>query len=127
MFNLALICDAAASAAPEVAAPAAAPADPATQVAEQPNVLMQFLPIFLILIVFMFFMSRGQKKQQMKRQEMLDRIAKGDEVLLASGIYGKVAEVSQEDLVVEIAGGVVIKVAKAGIANVVTEEEPKTK
>lgn len=127
MFNLALICDAAASAAPEVAAPAAAPADPATQVAEQPNVLMQFLPIFLILIVFMFFMSRGQKKQQMKRQEMLDRIAKGDEVLLASGIYGKVAEVSQEDLMVEIAGGVVIKVAKAGIANVVTEEEPKTK
>ena len=121
MFNLALICDAAANGGEAVAATDAAAATSAL------HPLMRLAPIFIILIVFMFFMSRGQKKQQMKRQEMLDRIAKGDEVLLASGIYGKVSEVRQDDFMVEISGGVVIKVAKAGIANVVPGEEPKTK
>lgn len=116
MFNFALIADAAATTATETAG-----AQPAA-----PNPLMQLAPIFIILVVFMFFMSRGQKKQQMKRQQMLDQITKGNEVLLSSGIYGKVDEVRQDDFMVEISGGVVIKVAKAGIASVITEEE-KTK
>ena len=57
-----------------------------------------------------------------KRQEMMDKITKGTKVLLTSGIYATVAEVHEKAMIVEIASGVKIKVAKAGVADVVTEE-----
>ncbi len=85
--------------------------------------LLSFMPIILIMIVFMFFMSRSQKKQQQKRQEMLDSIVKGTEVMLASGMYGKVDSVLADAFIVEIAPNVKIKVAKAGIAEVVVKDE----
>jgi preprotein translocase subunit YajC len=72
-------------------------------------------------------MSRSQKKQQAKRQQMIDQITKGTEVLLTSGIFGKVAEVEAQEMIVEIASGVKIKVAKSAIANVVVPEETENK
>jgi preprotein translocase subunit YajC len=68
-------------------------------------------------------MSRSQKKQQAKRQQMIDQITKGTEVLLTSGIFGKVAEIEEQEMIIEIASGVKIKVAKSAIANVVTAPE----
>ncbi len=85
--------------------------------------LMSFMPIILIMIVFMFFMSRGQKKQQQKRQQMLDSIVKGTEVMLSCGIYGKIDSVAEDFFIVEIAPNVKIKIAKAGIAEVIVKEE----
>ena len=58
-----------------------------------------------------------------KRQEMMDKIAKGSKVLLTSGIYGVVDAVHDDSMVVEIASGVKVKVAKAGVADVVTDGE----
>ncbi len=84
---------------------------------------LQMLPFILIFVVMIFFMNRSQKKQMQKRQEMMDKIAKGSKVLLTSGIYGVVDAVHDDAMVVEIANGVKVKVAKAGIADVVTEGE----
>lgn len=82
---------------------------------------LQMLPFILIFVVMIFFMNRSQKKQMQKRQEMLDKITKGTKVLLSSGIYGTVDAVQEDAMVVEIATGVKIRVAKAGIADVVPE------
>ncbi|MDD3886813.1 MAG: preprotein translocase subunit YajC [Victivallaceae bacterium] len=78
--------------------------------------LMTMLPLILVFGVMMFFMIRSQKKQARERQAMLDRVVKGARVLLQSGIYGNVAEVRENVLVVEIAEGVKIEVAKSGVA-----------
>ena len=75
-------------------------ADAAAQ--PKPNPIMQMLPIILIFVVFMFFMSRSQKKQQLKRQQMIDQITKGTEVLLTSGIFGKVVEVAEQEMIIEV-------------------------
>ena len=80
--------------------------------------LTMWLPFILIFVVMIFFMSRSQKKQMQKRQEMMDKIAKGTKVLLTSGIYGTVDAVNENSMIVEIASGVKIKVAKAGIAGI---------
>ena len=94
---------------------------------QQPNPLMSILPFILIFVVMIFFMNRSQKKQQARRQEMMDKITKGTGVWLNGGIYGKVAEVRDDFFMVEIADNVKIKVNKAGVANVDIPEETSGK
>jgi preprotein translocase YajC subunit len=84
----------------------------------------QFLDnLIFSVIVFMFFMSRSQKKQQQKRQDMLNALVRGKEVMLANGIYGKISEVKENTFIVEIASGVCVEVAKNGVAEVIEQQE----
>ena len=85
------------------------------------SVLMDFLPIIIIIAVFYIFIFRGNKKQQQKRQEALDRIVKGSPVMLNSGVFGKVVEVREKEFLVEIAENVRVLVIKNGV-NPVEEE-----
>lgn len=85
------------------------------------------MPILIVMAVFMFFMTRSQKKQQQKHQSMIDHIVKGTKVILASGICGVVDEVKDNEFVVEIADKVKVRVVKNGIANVVEEEKAEEK
>ena len=94
---------------------------PKKETPAQPSMWLQMLPFILIFVVMIFFMNRSQKKQMQKRQEMMDKITKGTKVLLSSGIYGTVDAVQEDAMIVEIASGVKVKVAKAGVADVVTE------
>ena len=82
----------------------------------QGNPWMSMLPFILIFVVMIFFMNRSQKKAMAKRQEMMDKIVKGTKVLLTSGIYGTVDAVQEDSMIVEIAAGVKIQVAKSGIS-----------
>jgi len=124
-------------AAAESAAPAkvAAPAPQTTQRTEVPagtaanapqpqqaNPWLSMLPFILIFVVMIFFMNRSQKKTMQKRQEMMDKITKGTKVLLTSGIYGTVAEVREDAMMVEIADNVRIRVNKSGIAEIEAPE-----
>lgn len=101
-----------------IATAAAAAAPQAKQ-----NPFASMIPVFLIVIVFMFFMSRSQKKQQQKRQDMLNALVRGKEVMLGNGIYGKISEVKENTFIVEIAPGVCIEVAKSGVAEVIEQQE----
>ena len=80
------------------------------------------MPILLI-VAMIFIFSRSNKKQQQKRQEMLDRIVKGSRVMLNSGVYGKISEVREKEFLVEIAENVKVLVVKNGIASVEDENE----
>ena len=82
--------------------------------AEQ-NPIMSFLSIILIFVVFYFFMIRPQMKRQKELRNFRDALQKGDKVVTTGGLYGKVHEVADYYVMLEIAHDVKIKVDKAAI------------
>ena len=80
-----------------------------------PNMIMQLLPFLLIIVVFYFFMIRPQVKRQKELRKYRENLKKGDKVVTTGGIYGKVTEVKDSHVMIEIAENVNIKVDKAGI------------
>jgi preprotein translocase subunit YajC len=75
------------------------------------------LPV-LLLVVFYFLLIRPQNKRAKEQKEMLSKVAAGDEVATTGGILGKVTEVGDQFLTLEIAKGVSIKLQKFQIAQV---------
>jgi len=69
------------------------------------------LPV-LLLVVFYFLLIRPQNKRAKEQKEMLSKVAAGDEVATTGGILGKVVEVGEQFLTLEIASGVNIKLQK---------------
>jgi len=107
------------------AAQAAAPAaGNAAGQATQTNPFGMLILMTGAFILMFWMMSRSNKKQQQKREELLDSIVKGTEVMLASGIYGKVSAVQDKIFTVEIADRVFVKVNRAGIHDVIKPEAP---
>ncbi len=77
--------------------------------------LMSFLPIILMFVVLYFLMIRPQMKRQKEQKAMIDAIAKGDEVVTAGGIVGKVTKVADAYITLEVAEGTEIAMQKASI------------
>ena len=83
----------------------------------------------LILLAAMFallwvLLIRPQRRKQMEQQQLLASIEPGDEVLTVGGIYGIVTEIDEDDdLIVEIAEGIRVRVARRAAAGVVKPEE----
>lgn len=99
----------------------AAPAAPAQPSGE--GSMLMLVPLFVIFIAWIWFMSRTQKKQQKKRQEMIDSMQKGSNVVIGGGIYGKIVEVKDKTFVVEIAKDIKIEVLKSGVNALLDEEQ----
>jgi preprotein translocase subunit YajC len=82
------------------------------------------LAIFVIFIAFFYFVAiRPQSKQRKAHQAMMNTLAKGDVVMLASGIYGKVKRVDDTVVVVEVAKGVTMKVVRRAIADIIRDSD----
>ena len=79
------------------------------------NPLMSMLPLLLIVVVFYFFMIRPQMKRQKEVRKFRESLAKGDKVVTTGGIYGKIVEVKETTVILEIAKDVDIVVDKNGI------------
>ncbi|HEY2073189.1 MAG TPA: preprotein translocase subunit YajC [Gaiellaceae bacterium] len=85
---------------------------------------------FLLIVVafaFLYFvLIRPQKKRQLQARQVLDSVKVGDEVITAAGIYGRVTELHDDDLLVEIAPQVTVRVARRAIGGVVPPaDEPE--
>lgn len=79
------------------------------------NPLMSFLPLILIVVVFYFFMIRPQMKRQKEIRKFRESLAKGDKVVTTGGIYGRIIEVKETTIILEVAKDVHIKVDKNGV------------
>ena len=82
---------------------------------QQSNGLMNFLPLILIIVVFWFFMIRPQNKKQKEIANFRKNLEVGQSVITAGGIYGKIKEIEDNTVIVEIASSVKIKVDKNSI------------
>ncbi len=80
-----------------------------------PSPLTSLLPLLLIIVVFYFFMIRPQVKKQKELKNYRSSISKGEKIVTTGGIYGKVMDVKDQTLTVEIADNVRIKVDKNAV------------
>ncbi|RCH54030.1 preprotein translocase subunit YajC [Mucilaginibacter hurinus] len=76
----------------------------------------QFIMLILIVVVFYFFMIRPQMKKQKDQKKYVDELKKGDKVVTTAGIHGKIADVADTTILVEVDNGVKIRFDKAAIS-----------
>lgn len=79
-----------------------------------------FLPLIIILALLWLVLLRPQQKRAKNRREMLSRLEVGDEVLMSSGVYGRIASFDEQTVLLDIADNVRIKVTRDSIAERIT-------
>ncbi len=77
---------------------------------------MSFLPFLLIMVVFYFFMIRPQVNRQRAEQKFQEELKKGDKIITAGGIYGKITGVQEKKVIVEISDNIKISIEKNSIS-----------
>ncbi len=84
-----------------------------------------FLPLILIFGIMYMLLIRPQQKKMKDLKAMIEAVRRGDQVLTAGGIIGKVVKVGDDNVLeVEIAEGVKVKIAKHTITQVMSKTEP---
>jgi preprotein translocase subunit YajC len=101
-----------------VIAPAAAQAATAAPAAQPGGAMIQFAMMAGLVIVFWFLMIRPQMKRQKEHRDLLGKLVKGDEVLTSGGVAGRVTDVGDNFIGVEISDGVVVKMQKGAVSAV---------
>jgi preprotein translocase subunit YajC len=78
--------------------------------------LMDYIPLVLIVVVFYMFMIRPQLKKQKEQKKFRESLAKGDKVTTIGGLHGKVTEVKDNVVMLEVAPNVIFKVEKSAVS-----------
>ncbi|MBL8666623.1 MAG: preprotein translocase subunit YajC [Rhodospirillales bacterium] len=99
--------------------------DAAPAAAAGPDAMLQFLPIILIFVVFYFLLIRPQQKKLKVHKEMLGALRRGDRVVTGGGIIGTITKVVDDnEVLLEIAEGVRVRVQRPMISGVLAKTEP---
>ncbi len=89
------------------------------------DMLTSIAPLALIFVVFYFFLIRPQQQKAKQQRAMLEAIRRGDRVVTAGGVIGTVAKVvSNEELLVDIADNVRVRVVRSTVSQVLAKTEP---
>ena len=96
-----------------------------TGIFDNQSALIQFLPLVLIFVVFYFLLIRPQQRKAKDHKTMLDALRRGDRVVTGGGIIGTVARVDNpEEVTVDIADGVRVRVLRSTITSVLAKPDP---
>jgi preprotein translocase subunit YajC len=95
-----------------------AQAAPAAAGGSTESTLLSLLPLVLMFVVLYFIMIRPQMKKQKEHRAMVEALAKGDEVIIAGGVLGRVAKLGDSFINVEVAGNVELQVQRASVLQV---------
>lgn len=93
--------------------------------ATQSGGMMSFLPLILIVIVFWFFMIRPQMKRQKELRKYRESLQKGDKVMTTGGIFGKIVEINDFTVIIEVESQARLKVSKEAIVKDMTDVPAK--
>ncbi len=104
------------------ASPAYAQAAGATQSGLAPY--LQFVPLVAIFVIFYFLMIRPQQRRMKEHRAMLDSVKQGDEVVTGGGLIGKVTKIKDDELEVEVAPTVKLRVVRGTLSEVRTKKLP---
>lgn len=86
---------------------------------EAPSLLGSLLPLILIVVVFWFLLIRPQMKRNKEHRELVSNLSKGDEIVSAGGLLGRITEVDESFVTVELADNVVVRIQRHSVAQVV--------
>ncbi|RMD70747.1 MAG: preprotein translocase subunit YajC [Gammaproteobacteria bacterium] len=97
------------------------------QAGQQPGAgFMSFVPLIIIFVVFYLLLIRPQMKKAKEHRKMVESLAKGDEVVTNGGLLGRITEVGENFVEIEIADGVRVKVQKHAIASLMPKGTMKS-
>ena len=85
---------------------------------DAPSTLISLLPLLLMFMVLYFVMIRPQMKRQKEHKAMINALAKGDEVVTAGGLLGKVTKVADSTIGLELADGVEVQLQRTAVVQV---------
>ncbi len=88
--------------------------------------LMSFLPLIIIFVIFYFLLIRPQMKRAKEHRELVGNLSKGDEVVTNGGLLGKIIEVGETFISLELADNVVIKLQKHAVSSVMPKGTVKS-
>ena len=88
-----------------------------------PSGIQAFLPLILILGVFYFLLVRPQQKRAKEHQAMVDNLKKADQVITSGGLYGRVVELGDKVVTLEIASNVRVKFQRSQIGELARDEK----
>lgn len=94
-----------------------------------PPAWVQFAPLVLLGVIFYFLLLRPEQRRRKDHERLVAALKRGDQVVLASGIHGRVTGVAEKTLSVEIARGVQVQVERSAVQTVerVAAAEPREK
>ncbi|NNJ66380.1 MAG: preprotein translocase subunit YajC [Xanthomonadales bacterium] len=88
------------------------------QDAAQPGGLMSFLPLIIIFVIFYFLLIRPQMKRAKEHKKLVSELANGDEIVTNGGLLGRITNVGESFVTVELTDNVRIKVQRHAVASV---------
>ena len=88
----------------------------ASGAASQSDTLLTFLPMIAIFVVFYFLLIRPQQKKQKEARAMLDSLEKGNEVVTAGGVLGRIVKLDEQYVTVEVAPNMQMVVQRGAIS-----------
>ncbi|MBR3623888.1 MAG: preprotein translocase subunit YajC [Selenomonadaceae bacterium] len=88
--------------------------------------LMTWGPALLMVLMLYFLLIRPQKKAQKKRNEMLEKLKRGDKVITIGGLYGTIVDISEKQVKLSVEGGVRLEFARSAISANITEDGEET-
>jgi preprotein translocase subunit YajC len=92
------------------------------------SVAVQMLPLVLIFVVFYFLLIRPQQRKAKEHKSMLDALRRGDRIVTGGGIIGTVSRiVNAEEVQIDIAENVRVRVLRSTISNVLSKPEPASR
>jgi len=83
-----------------------------------------FLPLVLIIIVFYFFLIRPQQQARKRHMDLLANLKRGDVVVTSGGLIGKIKSLAEDEVRVELAPNVDVRVVRGTIAEVRSKTDP---
>jgi len=88
------------------------------QAGGQSDPFLSFLPLIIIFVLFYFLLIRPQTKRQKEHKQMVEALESGQEIVTGGGVLGRITEVGEQFVTVEIANGVAVKVQKHTVSAV---------
>jgi preprotein translocase subunit YajC len=89
------------------------------------SVFVNFLPLILIFGVFYVLVIRPQQKKIDEQNKMVKALQRGDRIVTSGGIYGKITRLDgDDDLLIEIANGVEIKIVRSHVQGLASKPQP---
>jgi len=95
---------------------------PGNQAMDLKGMIFFFGPFVLIIVVMYYLIFRAQQKETKRRKLLLESVKTGDKVLTAGGIFGVVANVKENSLIIKIADNVKVEVTRASISGTVDKD-----